>query len=56
MSVKLPDRMCWQVWRIFAEKGISPLEIETYWTVGMVIDANEVLDAMIEVKLKAMGE
>ena len=49
----MPDYICWPVWRIFAEKGISPEVIDRTWTLKQVLDANDVLDMSDE--LEAMG-
>lgn len=54
MSLPVPDHLCWPVLRLYVEKGTSVYEVETHWTLGMVLDANEALDLKQRVEQLAM--
>lgn len=47
MSLAIPGRLCWPVWRVAtSERFRDGLDvIETRWSLEMVADANDVLDA-----------
>lgn len=45
--LSIPGRVCWPVWRVAtSERMRDPLDvIETRWSLAMVADANDILDA-----------
>lgn len=45
--IHIPGRLCWPVWRVAASEWFSDgLDvIETRWSLEMVCDANDILDA-----------
>lgn len=47
MTLSVPGTLCWPVWRVAtSERFADPLHvIETEWSLAMVADANDVLDA-----------
>lgn len=52
----MPEHLVWPVWRLWLKKGTSVGEIEKNWHVGMVLDANEVLDLEEEAERRANEE
>lgn len=49
-SVPVPAHLVedWPVWRIVSRQMATLHEIESFWSLGDVLDANEVLDLMDE--------
>lgn len=47
MTLSVPGHLCWPVWRVAASERFSDAlhTIETEWSLAMVADANDVLDA-----------
>ena len=46
--MKVPPHLCWPVWRLVLAGIAGLVEIENWWTVGMVLDANDALDLQQE--------